>query len=840
MASKKDKGSEKKADRRTSQRPKAERGQWDGQPLLIVESPAKARTIRSLLGRSVTVESTMGHIMDLPEKRFGVEIEKGFEPEYVLRPKRETIVERLKEVARRAREVYLASDPDREGEAIAWHIQKLVGRDDAKRIELHEITRPALEKALHSPRTVDMNLVEAQQARRVLDRIFGYSLSPLLWKKIRSKLSAGRVQSVALRLLVEREREIQSFVPQEYWTLIAVLTPEEKDKPFEAQLTHIGDTKVVSPEKPEKEERDEEKENATPSIGRSKGGAKSPQREIIIGSEAEIAALIAHLKDASYRVIKVERGVRRRTPPPPFITSTLQQEASKRLGFNPSRTMRLAQELYEGVDIGSEGRVGLITYMRTDSPRVSLVAQQEARDYITSQFGPSFVPPTPRQYRAKRLAQEAHEAIRPTSLTRPPELLAPYLTKEQLSLYRLIWNSFLASQMADAVYDTLTVTVKADAPEPAKEGPGWLLGVQTYQFRASGRRLRFLGWLKVMSAEGEERDEEGTEFRIPELSEGEPLNLLELRPQQSFTRPPARYTQATLVRALEELGIGRPSTYAPTVDTLLQRGYARQDGKSLVPTPLGTLVCDRLVAFFPDLISVDFTAKMEEELDEVEEGRKEWREVVTHFYDPFRRALETAQAQMEREKNRVTNRFCPLCGSPMVLRHSAYGPFLSCSAYPRCKGALPVEESETRTCPNCGGVMVKRNSGGFAYYRCLRYPECPGLEPLEGTQLVRCPQCGSGFLLPRLVRRGKRKGRIFYSCSIYPSCRFALWNKPLADNCPQCGFLLVEKINRRGEKQIVCINPDCSYAAPVVTGETGEERRVTEKVATLPDSPSRE
>ncbi|MCS7224659.1 MAG: type I DNA topoisomerase [Armatimonadetes bacterium] len=787
----------------------------DGQVLLIVESPAKARTIQSLLGRFALVESTMGHLMDLPEKRFGVDIEKGFEPEYVLRPKREAIVEKLRQVAQRAREIYLASDPDREGEAIAWHIQKIIERDDAKRIELHEITKPALQKALETPRAIDEKLVQAQQARRVLDRIFGYSLSPLLWKKIRSKLSAGRVQSVALRLLVEREREIQSFVPQEYWTLTAIVTPEDQESPFSARLIKVGELKVVTPEKDEAKKGNGEG-NGTDSRPKE---PDNRQKEVVIRSESEVQALITHLKDARYWVAKVERGERKRTPPPPFITSTLQQEASRKLGFSPSRTMRLAQELYEGIDLGPDGRVGLITYMRTDSPRVSQLAQQEARDFIKNQFGPSFLPPSPRHYRAKKTAQEAHEAIRPTSVHRTPEQVAPFLQRDQLLLYRLIWQRFLASQMSDALYDTLLVDVAARAVAPAGEGPHWLIGVTDYCFRATGRSLRFPGWLRVYSQtpddKPDDKSEEEDDFSIPDLTVGDPLRLVELKPQQSFTKPPARYTQASLIKAMEELGIGRPSTYAPTVDTILQRGYAVTEGQALVPTPLGTLVCDRLVAFFPDLINVGFTAKMEDELDEVEEGRKDWREAVAHFYEPFKTALESAQEQMTREKNLVADKTCPLCGASMVLRQSTYGPFLSCSRYPKCKGSLPSDEAETKPCPNCGGLMVKRGNADQRYFRCLRYPECPTLEPADGSRFAVCPECHKGFLLPRSVRRGKRRGRTFYSCSTYPECRFATWNQPVADPCPQCGSLLVQKKTRKGEVRLFCTNRQCSYTAPI-------------------------
>ncbi|MFN3420728.1 MAG: type I DNA topoisomerase, partial [Armatimonadota bacterium] len=758
-----------------------------GKKLIIVESPAKARTIRQIVGDEFAVESTMGHIMDLPERKFGVDLENGFTPQYVVRPKRKEVIKRLREVAKEASEVYLASDPDREGEAIAWHVAQVIKRPDAKRIEFHEITKPAVLKALQNPRDINTNLVNAQQARRVLDRIFGYTLSPLLWQKIRKNLSAGRVQSVALRLVVEREREIRDFVPREYWSIIATLTPEDRDAPFNARLVQIGERKVTTPEREiertEKEVSGEQKEQS--SSEKKDGG-------IVISNEFEVKALTEILGQAGYFVLKVERGERKRTPPPPFITSTLQQVASRQLGFNPTRTMRIAQQLYEGVDLGDEGTVGLITYMRTDSPRVSEVAQAQAADFIRQNFGDAFLPPKPRQFRARKSAQEAHEAIRPTSVFRTPEKVKPYLTDEQFALYTLIWKRFVASQMADAIYDTLTVDIIArDEERRRRDGdeiPEWLKGVNEFLFRATGRLLKFEGWLKVYEVDADEEEESEEGINIPDLTENEPLRLLSLQPEQHFTKPPARYTQATLVKALEELGIGRPSTYAPTVDIIVKRGYVELKGKQLVPTPLGMLVCDKLVQFFPDLLSVDFTAQMEDRLDDVEEGKQEWQEAVRHFYEPFYKALEHAKKRMSKEGGLTTDQKCPLCGASMIVKFSAYGPFLACERYPECRGLIPMEEGATKDCPHCGSVMVRRGNDSTRYFLCIK---CGSVEPADGQELVKCPECGEGVLVPRTVRKGRMRGRIFFSCSRYPDCKFATWDKPLPKPCPKCGGLMV-------------------------------------------------
>ncbi len=819
MSRKSQRGQSQKASSKQQKSENKTEGLSSGKKLIIVESPAKARTIRQIVGDEFAVESTMGHIMDLPERKFGVDLENGFTPQYVVRPKRKEVIKRLKEVAKEASEVYLASDPDREGEAIAWHVAQVIKRPDAKRIEFHEITKPAVLRALQNPRDIDTNLVNAQQARRVLDRIFGYTLSPLLWQKIKKNLSAGRVQSVALRLVVEREREIQNFVPQEYWSIIATLTPEDRDAPFNARLVQIGERKVTTPEREtertEKEISGEQKEQ---------GSSEKKDGGIVISNEFEAKVLTEILGQARYFVLKVERGERKRTPPPPFITSTLQQAASRQLGFNPTRTMRIAQQLYEGVDLGEEGSVGLITYMRTDSPRVSEVAQAQAADFIRQNFGDVFLPPKPRQFKARKSAQEAHEAIRPTSVFRTPEKVKPYLTDEQFALYTLIWKRFVASQMADAIYDTLTVDIMArDEGRRTQDGdeiPEWLRGVNEFLFRATGRLLKFEGWLKVYEVDADEEEESEEGMNIPDLTEDEPLILLSLQPEQHFTKPPARYTQATLVKALEELGIGRPSTYAPTVDIIVKRGYVELKGKQLVPTPLGMLVCDKLVQFFPDLLSVDFTAQMEGRLDDVEEGKQDWQEAVRHFYEPFNKALEHARKRMSKEGGLTTDQKCPLCGASMIVKFSAYGPFLACERYPECRALIPMEEGATKECPHCGSVMVRRGNDSTRYFLCIK---CGSVEPADGQELVKCPECGEGVLVPRTVRKGRMRGRTFFSCSRYPDCKFATWDKPLPKPCPRCGGLMVERRPKDGEPIAMCLNETCGYMEELtVTVEEGE------------------
>jgi DNA topoisomerase-1 len=690
--------------------------------LVIVESPTKARTLKKLLDRRFRVLASMGHVRDLPKSKLGVDVDNGFAPHYIVIKGKGPILKELREAAKEADAVYLAPDPDREGEAISWHLQTLLNgvNPNIRRIEFHEVTREAVRRALQHPRDIDLNRVAAQQARRVLDRLVGYKLSPLLWRKVRGGLSAGRVQSVALRLVCDREREIEAFTPQEYWTITARLRRPDDDAVFEARLVARGDAKVEIPD------------------------------------EQEARRILRELEGAEYRVAEVRRRDQHRHPAPPFITSTLQQEANRRLGYSASRTMSLAQQLYEGLDVGEEGTVGLITYMRTDSVRVAASAQEEARAFVRERWGEAYVPPQPRRYASRRGAQDAHEAIRPTSVFRTPEKVRPYLRPDQYKLYRLIWERFVASQMSSAVLDTLAVDVAAGA----------------YRLRATGQRVKFPGFLVVyrdLPADGEE-EKEGW---LPELVVGEVLHLVELVPQQHFTQPPPRYTEATLVRALEEKGIGRPSTYAPTLETIKKRGYVRVVDRRLVPTELGRLVNDLLLEHFPDIVDVGFTAQLEEGLDRVEEGQADWVGVVRKFYEPFEQDLRRAEALIEELdlKPEPTGEACPVCGRELVRKQGRFGTFIACSGYPECTYTRPVGIGVS--CPKCGGEVVERRS---------------------------------------------RRGRIFYGCSNYPACDFTSWDRPTERRCGRCGYPMALRRSRRGEAYYRCVNTSCrateAQAAP--------------------------
>ncbi len=693
--------------------------------MVIVESPAKARTVGRFLGKKYTVRASVGHVRDLPSKRMGVDIENDFEPHYIIPAKRKDVVRELRANVKNSSDIYLATDPDREGEAISWHLlqalKSAIGLRPVKRVEFHEITGDAIEHAFDNPREIDMQRVEAQQARRILDRIVGYTLSPLLRDKMgRRGLSAGRVQSVAVRLVVEREREIEAFVPVEYWSIEAELAKhppptgggEEGGRSFIARLHRI---------------RGEELE---------------------LHSEAKVQAVVAELEKAIYTVTQVKEGQRRRRPAAPYTTSTMQQEASRRLGFTAQRTMRFAQQLYEGIDLG-DGPVGLITYMRTDSVNVAEQAQAEARKFIVEKYGEKFVPPKPPKYKTKaKRAEEAHEAIRPTSVLRTPESLKPHLDRNQYRLYSLIWKRFVASQMAPAVYDTISVEILAGLPE-MEEKP--------YLFRASGSSLRFKGFLAVYE-EAKDKDAEDEEERkreeIPPLTVDEVLDLVQLLPQQHFTQPPPRYSEATLVRALEEYGIGRPSTYAPTMSTIQRRGYVeRRDGR-LYPTEVGIVVNDLLVEYFPNYIDVGFTALMEEDLDLIASGKREWVPVLHDFYGPFSATLDQAREKMPTIQmgNDPTGELCPECGHPLIYKYGRFGKFIGCSNFPNCRHREPI--------------LIKTG--------------------------VKCPECGGD-----LVEKRTRRGRAFYGCANYraddeDSCKFAVWKRPLIQPCPECGGLLTE------------------------------------------------
>jgi len=694
--------------------------------MVIVESPAKARTVGRFLGKKYTVRASVGHVRDLPSNRMGVDLENDFAPRYVIPAKRKDVVRKLRADVKDSSEIYLATDPDREGEAISWHLlqalKSAIGRRPVKRVEFHEITGDAIEHAFAHPRKIDMRRVEAQQARRILDRLVGYTLSPLLRDKLgRRGLSAGRVQSVAVRLVVEREREIEAFVPLEYWSLEAELAKQEKEqRSFVARLHRI---------------RGEEPD---------------------LHSEAEVQAVVAELEKAIYTVAKVKEGQRRRRPAPPFTTSTMQQEASRRLGFTARRTMRYAQQLYEGVDLG-DGPVGLITYMRTDSVNVAEQAQAEAREYIAGKYGDDFMPAQPPTYKTRtKRAEEAHEAVRPTSVFRTPESLKPYLDRNQYRLYRLIWRRFVASQMSPAVYDTISVEILAGLPTPPYEGGRGDEG-KPYLFRASGSSLRFKGFMAVYEEARDEEEAEEVESKreeIPPLSVDEVLDLVQLLPAQHFTQPPGRYSEATLVRALEEYGIGRPSTYAPTMSTIQQRGYVqRRDGR-LYPTEVGMVVNDLLVKYFPHYIDVGFTAQMEDNLDLIAGGQRDWVPVLRDFYDPFSVTLDRARESMPDVQmgNQPTGEMCPRCGHPLIYKYGRFGKFVGCSNFPECRYSQPILVKTGAKCPECGGDLVEKRT---------------------------------------------RRGRTFYSCANYrnddeESCKFAVWKRPLPQPCPECGGLLTE------------------------------------------------
>ncbi|MBI3333736.1 MAG: type I DNA topoisomerase [Candidatus Omnitrophica bacterium] len=672
--------------------------------LVVVESPTKARTLDRFLGSGYKVLASQGHVMDLPSSQFGVDLENDFAPKYIVIVKKRKIVKELKAAAAKFKELYLATDPDREGEAISAHLATLLGEGKkVHRAVFHEITPAAVKAAFQHPSRIDEHKVEAQQARRILDRILGYSLSPLLWKNVGRGLSAGRVQSVALRLIVDREREIRAFVPQEYWEIMATLAklhPSPKEPPsFTASLETIDGKKA--------ELKD----------GDSAGG------------------VVTELKDLPFTVSSVGQKATQRHPSPPFTTSTLQQEAFNKLGSSAARTMRVAQQLYEGIELGPEGPVGLITYMRTDSVQVAGEAKGQAKRFIQERFGEAYLPESPRQYRSRRGAQEAHEAIRPTSVERVPDQIKGFLTPDQLKLYTLIWNRFLASQMESARLEVTTIEITAGR----------------FGFRASGTKILFPGFLKALQpAEKSEGEETATSSQpLPALTRGEKLKPLKIEPSQHFTKPPPRYTEASLVRTMEELGIGRPSTYAPTIQTISTRGYVNHQGRALVPDELGETVTDLLAKHFPKVLDVKFTARMEEELDEVEEGNQEWVKCVREFYEPFSDALKTAATEMRSVKPAPvpTDETCPQCGKPIVIKWGRNGRFLSCSGFPECRFAKPITTGVKCPEPDCGGELVRRRSRRGLFYGCSRFPACRHIErqlPSDGSLRREVPDLPPG------------------------------------------------------------------------------------------------
>ena len=717
--------------------------------LVIVESPAKAKTLEKFLGKDYFVKASTGHIRDLPLKSLGVNVDKGFEPDYeVLKGKEKTIKE-IRSSAASAKTVMLAPDPDREGEAIAWHLSYIIDNPKKiKRIEFNEITKEAVQAAVKNPREIDINRVNAQQARRVLDRIVGYKISPLLWKKVQKGLSAGRVQSVAVRLICEREALVQRFVAQEYWKITAHLSKQGKPEVFTALLSARG------------------------------------QEQIKVNTESEAGDILKALEGASFAVKEVKSREQKRNPYPPFITSTLQQDASRKLGYPAKKTMSVAQKLYEGINIEGEGYVGLITYMRTDSTRVADVAIKEVRQYIEEKLSPKYLPKAPKTYKTKKSSQDAHEAVRPTSVFRTPESVKADLSPEQFKLYELIWKRFVASQMKSAVLDISSADIQAG----------------DFTFRASGSVLKYDGFL-FLYEESRDDDEEKSS-RIPVLSNGEMLDLKEIVPSQHFTQPPARYNEASLVKELEEKGIGRPSTYAPIISTIIDRGYVIRDGRALKPTELGIITNGLLVKHFPVILDIEFTAKMEEELDEVEEGKMDWKATLQEFYSPFKASLDKASVEMKKVKmEEKTDEVCEKCGKPMVVRQSRYGAFMACTGFPKCKNTkdLPRRGEQTveikENCEKCGKPLeVKRSKFGM-FLACTGYPKCKNTKPIIKKIGVTCPEANCGG---DLMERKTRKGRIFYSCSNYPKCKFATWYKPIPETCPTCGAFLVEKKTKDG------------------------------------------
>jgi DNA topoisomerase I len=757
--------------------------------LVIVESPAKAKTIKRYLGPDFQVIPSVGHVMDLPKSTLGVAVDDDFKPEYQVIAGKAKVLKEIQSQAKKADHIYLATDPDREGEAIAWHIADQLGKikGTVRRVLLHEITQGAVRDAVANPEQLNHDLFDAQQARRVLDRLVGYQISPLLWDKVKRGISAGRVQSVALRIIVEREKEREAFRAEEYWTLDARLEAGNPP-PFKARLYSHRDQRIDNK------------------------AYKLP--------EAEAREIIAACEQKPFVVRKVERKEVRRTPTPPFITSRLQQEASRKLYFSPSRTMKIAQRLYEGVELGDQGAVGLITYMRTDSARVSDQALNSVREYIVNRYGANYIPERAILYRSSKSAQDAHEAIRPTAVERDPESMARYLGKDELALYTLIFNRFVSSQMNPAVYDRTTVDIEAtDAV-----------------FRATGQVVKFDGFMRVYTeGQDEVASDDDEAATLPAMNEGEALKLLGFEPEQHFTQPPPRFSQATLIKELEEKGIGRPSTYAAIMTSILNREYVEEDpSKRLRPTSLGRVVAELLIAAFPDILEVSFTAQLEVELDEVENGNENWVKTLRRFYGPFKKSLGEAKKKMPtvKRKGLPTGIKCELDDGEMVIKWGRNGEFLACSKYPKCTNTkeftrdeqgnvVPQERQALSTeptdevCEKCGKPMVRKRSRFGEFLGCSGYPDCDGIKRLKSDPVstgVNCPDCKEGEVLERRSRRGK----LFFGCSRYPKCKFASWDKVVAHPCPQCGSAyLVEKVTKREGARWQCPNKECEYRAPV-------------------------
>ncbi len=742
--------------------------------LVIVESPAKSKTITKMLGSHYKILASYGHIRDFPPKVLGIDLKKDFEPIYEIIPEKKKVVAELSKNAKLADKVYLASDPDREGEAIAWHVAQVLGvsQDKILRIEFNEITQKAVLHAVENPRSIDMDRVYSQQTRQILDRIVGYKISPVLWEKLRNyHLSAGRVQSVALKLICEREAEIEAFKPQEYWEIAADLTKQKSTHVFSAELTKFQDKKI----------------------------------EIKNQEEADKIVKTLTKDGIEFKVEKLTKKETQRKPQPPFITSTLQREASNKLGYGVSKTMQIAQKLYEGLDLGADGTVGLITYMRTDSTRISDDAQAAAKEFILNKFGDKYYPSTPNIYTKKgKNVQDAHEAIRPSYIERTPESIKQYLTSEQYKLYKLIWSRFMASQMTPAKVETNSVEI----------------GAEDYTFRMAASKINFNGFLIVY----DDRDENEREGNIPAFEKGDVLNLKKLNPTQHFTQPPSRYSEASLVKVLEEKGIGRPSTYAPIISKIQTKAYIEKIDKALKPTLLGKTVNEQLSKHFANIINYDFTAKMESKLDEIAQNSKNWKKTISDFYTPFMETVNNAKTNMEKVSI-VSDVKCPNCGKDMVIRTSRWGTqFLGCSGYPECKTMLPlnappqttqdgntqtpaVEQKTEEKCPKCQSEMTIKVGPYGQYLQCSN-ENCKHRQKIQVKTGVKCPNCGG-----EIVEKKSRYGKIFYACDNYPNCNFALWNLPTGEKCPKCHSLLVKKFLKSGEK-IECSNKECKYIAP--------------------------
>jgi DNA topoisomerase-1 len=807
--------------------------------LVIVESPAKAKTINKYLGKNYLVMASLGHIKDLPKKDLAVDVEHGFEPRYEVIEGKKKLIQELKAAAKKVESVYLAADPDREGEAICHHLQEEIDGDSKGkgkkktgpaffRVMFNEITSRGIKKAFETPGQVDIHLVEAQQARRVLDRLVGYKISPLLWDKVRRGLSAGRVQTVALRVIVEREREIRAFEKREYWT-IDVNLGAKKPPAFDARL-----------------------------FKRAVGAADSQLETPEIGSQLAADAIVKALEGAEYVVKSVGTREKRRNPVAPFITSTLQQEASRKLRFSVKRTMMLAQRLYEGIELGKEGSVGLITYMRTDSTRIAGEAIEEVRGFIGEKYGAPYLPQAPNVYKSKKEAQDAHEAIRPTSVMHTPDEIERHLSDDELKLYRLIWMRFVASQMMPAVFDQTTIDVTTKGSDGAE-----------YIFRATGSVPKFDGYLRVYEEGKDQKDEEDEELRhkLPLVEEGEKLKFKVIKPEQHFTEPPPRYNEATLVKKLESDGVGRPSTYASILSTIQEREYVTKDGGKFKPTELGMVVTDLLLESFNDIFEVKYTARMEEELDEIGEGKVDWREAMAEFYGRFEKDLKSAEKNMTdiKRMEKPTDLKCEKCGKPLVIKWGKHGSFIACTGYPECTntrevtvdlpdgdGADLTEQGDEEYCQNCGRTMVLKKGRFGQFHACTGYPDCKTTRPVGGTQKKadvaldeKCPQCGNNLVMKygrfgeftacsnyptckyvkqktigvkcpecnegEVVERRSKRGKTFYGCSRYPDCNFVTWAKPVAEKCPDCGspYLLEKWLKSGGTLQ--CPNQECKY-----------------------------